>query len=347
MPQPEVANLCLEDIWREDLLSKGWSIEAAERFQFCLAKGTAKSYSNAIGKLAGFCDNHGHMFPPENTAALAEFLRLIADGSDRPNSVLRTALAALGHLYSVKGNRHLIESPEIRLLVTALVKSGTVAPMRRSKVMPVQAFHDLFMKWPSNDILDVRCLRLKAITLLALTLMLRPSDIAPKAQIAGANQVQQVCFSVDQVEFRESDAKITFFGIKNDTSRTGFEVLLPRADQLQLDPVSTLECYIQRTSDHRPSGGPVFLSLRAPFVALQASSVAKILEESIKLAGLGERGYSAKSFRPTGATSAIESNINPEIVRKVGRWKDSEVFFAHYVHARTPDEFTDVVLNHS
>jgi hypothetical protein len=33
--------------------------------------------------------------------------------------------------------------------------------------------------------------------------------------------------------------------------------------------------------------------------------------------------FLAKSFRPTGATSAIEIGINPEKVRKVGHWKDS------------------------
>ena len=67
--------------------------------------------------------------------------------------------------------------------------------------------------------------------------------------------------------------------------------------------------------------------------------MAKIMEQSICLAGCGEHGFSAKSFGATGATSAIEQGVNPEVVRKVGRWKNSEVFFAHYVHARTPDSF--------
>ena len=72
-----------------------------------------------------------------------------------------------------------------------------------------------------------------------------------------------------------------------------------------------------------------------------------MLEESIILAGLGGQGFSAKSFRPTGATSAIEQGINPEVVRKVGRWKNSEVFFEQYVHARTSESFCDNVLQHN
>ena len=41
------------------------------------------------------------------------------------------------------------------------------------------------------------------------------------------------------------DPKFTFFGIKNNTSRTGFEVVLPRAKDRKLDPVYTLECYLE------------------------------------------------------------------------------------------------------
>jgi len=41
------------------------------------------------------------------------------------------------------------------------------------------------------------------------------------------------------------------------------------------------------------------------------------------------------------------TRINPEIVKKVGRWKDSEVFFAQYVHSNPPDCFTDQILLHN
>ena len=141
--------------------------------------------------------------------------------------------------------------------------------------------------------------------------------------------------------------KIPFFGIKNDTARTGFDVQIPRSRNDKVDPVQTLQDYIARTDSHRSGNGPVFLTLRSPYTALEAASIAKILEESIILAGLGGQGFSAKSFRPTGATSAIEQGINPEVVRKVGRWKNSEVFFEHYVHARTPESFCDNVLQHN
>jgi len=57
------------------------------------------------------------------------------------------------------------------------------------------------------------------------------------------------------------------------------------------------------------------MSVRAPFTALCASYIARVLDESISLAGLG---YTTKSFLATRATSAIEGKKESEIVRKFG-----------------------------
>lgn len=299
-----------------------------------------------LEKFHQFCAGHNHNFPPTEQSVLANFLSELASTSARPSSILRTATAAIGHVYKVKGMTNIIDSFEIRMLLSALVKSGTFAPMSRSKVMPVHKFNNLFLSWGDNQLLDLKSLRLKAITLLALTAMLRPSDIAPNARVVTPSGEDKVVFSVNQIEFQEGYAKIIFFGIKNDMRRSGFEVMLPRASSPQLDPVRALEDYIQRTETYRGGGGPVFITLRPPYKALEASSVAKILDEAIELAGLGNQGYTAKSFRPTGATSAVEQGIKPETVRKVGRWKDAEVFYSHYVHANTPESFTDDIINH-
>lgn len=136
---------------------------------------------------------------------------------------------------------------------------------------------------------------------------------------------------------------MSLFGIINDTQRTGFQVLLPKSDISKLDPVQTLLDYIDRTDDKRAPNGPAFLVLTSPYNALEASTVAKILEEFIALAGLAGKVFSAKSFRPTWATAAIDLNLNPDVVR---RWKNAEVFFAHYVHSKTPSPFTDDILTH-
>ena len=68
------------------------------------------------------------------------------------------------------------------------------------------------------------------------------------------------------------------------------------------------------------------------------------MEEAIRTAGLENKGYSAKSFRPTGATAAIDSGENPDIVMKTGRWKTASVFRDRYVHSQPPIDHTHSVL---
>ena len=136
-------------------------------------------------------------------------------------------------------------------------------------------------------------------------------------------------------------ASITFHGIKNDTSRSGFNVHLPCDENVLVDPVSALQTYIARTDTHSPyPEASAFVTLQPPFRALRTSTTANIVDEVIRIAGLGNQGYSAKTFLPTGATAAIDSGKNPDIVTKTGRWKTASVFRDHYVHSHPPADYT-------
>ena len=96
----------------------------------------------------------------------------------------------------------------------------------------------------------------------------------------------------------------------------------------KLDPVRCLYPYINRTNIFRESkSDPVFLSLTKPYQKLSSSSIANILNEAIVSAGLGNRGYRAKCFRPTSATRAVNSDCDPDRAMSVGRWNTRSVFF--------------------
>ena len=155
-----------------------------------------------------------------------------------------------------------------------------------------------------------------------------------------------ILFTTDQVCFHnDGSLTLVLFGIKNDASRTGFEIKIPGGSQPMVDPVACLWCYIDKTEPHRPPSKPVFMALKSPYSAIAPATVAKILQKAIERAGLGGQGYTARSFRPTGATAAIASGCLPETAMQLGRWKTKEVFFNRYVYPRAPDSYTDDVLN--
>lgn len=147
--------------------------------------------------------------------------------------------------------------------------------------------------------------------------MLRPSDIAPNSTRynSESGQLEPHLFTTREITFRDDGlASIVFFyGIKNDTSRSGFDAHLPDDAYPHLDPVLALQTYITRTDAQCPyPAAPVFVTLQSLFRALQAGTIASIMEDAIRIAGLRDQGYSAKDFRPTGATVAIDSGTNPE-----------------------------------
>ena len=342
--------MCLANLWRTKLEKRGWSRAASDQLPLCLADSTLATYDRYIRECAVFCASRSVAFPPADTATLADFFILKGRASDRPRSVLRCVSAALASVYEACRATDLTADPMIARLSTAIVKSGTSVPMQRSRVMYITAFVRMFRAWQKNDDLSVKQLRLKTITLLAIALMLRPSDVAPLARYYDVDSgvVSRFVMSTDQITFcSDGSVSISFLGIKNDLHRSGFVVTLPPGSDAAADPVGTLRSYIARTERWRcPVTKPLFLALNKPYGAISASSVAHVLGEAIEAAesfGL-QPGHKAKDFRPTGATEAVRRGVSADRVQQLGRWKSRSVFLEHYVHSSVPESFTDDLL---
>lgn len=337
-------NISLASVWKEELIKSGWNEFSAQLVPYSLATSTLTVYDKYINQLHSFCQSVNSCFPPNKQTVVANFLCELASQSNRPKSVLNIAMSAINSLCRATNSSNPC-SDNIKSLCSALVKTHTHYARPRTNILPMQPFKDLFMSWKDNHELSLKLLRLKTITLLAFSFMLRPSDIAPNGIVfdGNTNSLGQLVFCRDQVQFHDDGGlTLTFMGIKNDASRDGFKVTIPQTSNEKLDPVRTLKTYMERTVplQLQPTD-PVFVSLNKPFCPISATTVASVLNESIKLAGLDTKMYSAKSFRPSGATRSVNSGMDPDKARRIGRWKTSSVFFEHYVFDKTPANYTD------
>ncbi len=227
-----MADIRLASVWSDRLRQDGWSDRAASQISLHWATSTMSLYDRQINKYSSYCHSRVGQFPASHghSNVLADFLCQVADSSDRPESILKSSSAAISCYYHGLGMTSPMESRDIRTLMSALVKSGTKRPAGRTPVMPADVFYHLFKSWPDNMLLDISRLRLKAVTLLALSLMTRPSDMAPKATLfdSETGRKEQVVFARKQVQFHQDGAAtFLFFGTKNDSARTGFEVRIP------------------------------------------------------------------------------------------------------------------------
>ncbi len=282
------------------------------------------------------------------TKELADFLCLLADSSDRPASQLKSAMAAVSCLFSALDKPSPSHDPVVLSLVRALNKTSTTKPAKRTAIMPLQPFNDLFLSWPDNDSLDLEKLRLKSITLTAIAFMARPSDLAPRGVSFDPVTfcVTKQVLSVHNIHFNDDGSMtVHFFATKNDSTRSGFEVRVPGASHPKSDPVRCLQTYISRTESVRPCDtAPLFIGLRQPHDAISSATIAKVLDRAIELAGLDRSKYSARNFRPSAATAAVDAKVPTETAMQLGRWKTREVFLNHYVYPHAPDDYTDNVV---
>jgi hypothetical protein len=307
------------------------------------------TYNRQISKLQQHCTAENISFPPNDTAAIADFLCQVASESDRPKSILNCSTAAMTCLYGAMNKHNPVHTMDISKLLTALVKSQTKIARVKSPVMPVVAFSNFFSQWPNNGSLSIKQLRLKAVTLFALTFMLRPSDVAPKAIFMDDKlECHHLVFALNNIVFHDSGhMSVTFHGGKNDYHRDGFTIKIPPASDKQLDPVSTIRDYMTRTGLQRLTSldQAVFLTLVKPYHGLSSTGIASVLQEAIGLVGLAGQGFTAKSFRPTGATHAVATGCDSNVARQVGRWKSHSVFEEHYVHVNVPEKFVDNLVS--
>ena len=301
--------VCLESLWKEKLLNKGWPKYCVDKYPSFLAFSTLAQYNTCLKKkFWEFYTSNEYTFPPNDYDLLpiiVTFLNDEAEKSDRPESMLKSMTSALKHWATA--NDLCIDQKLLDNFVKALIRVNTIKPKGRTKILPIQAFLEMFRKLGHNEGLKMCKLRQKTITLLAFAAMCRPSDIAPS-----------VGFKRRQINFVKEGMVIKFFGTKTDASRTGYEILIKRASETIIDPVQCMEDYLARTKSlvTDQDEGPVFISLKSPFTALSASGVADTLNKCIVEAGLKQTGgFSARCFRPTHATAYVSSGVEHHITR--------------------------------
>lgn len=119
----EMANLCLEDIWRSRLTQLGWSLRATVRFKLSWARGMLRSYNNLLLQLHDYCHELNDLhFQQMKSTGLANLYCVISSKSHCPQSILRTAYAAIGHLHKAKGLENILQDEALQQLITVLIK---------------------------------------------------------------------------------------------------------------------------------------------------------------------------------------------------------------------------------
>ena len=214
-----------------------------------------------------------------------------------------------------------------------------------AKEMPAQPRHDpgvepwdvglIVQYWstqPANSDLDTATLGLKALSLFAISVYPRVSDLAK--------------LSRDSLRVHATHLRYRFFGTK-ELSAPKFTATqgLSRAQATLVCPVSALHDYVQRTSGaqflHRDRSGSfdqVFMAMKpvpksSVFKPVGAQTCSRWMKQVMHSAGVSTH-WTGGSIRMAGSSKALDEGEPIDAVMSIGRWTSWSVFKKFYDRSR-------------
>lgn len=160
----------------------------------------------------------------------------------------------------------------------------------------------------------------KVVTLLAITTLLRCTDIA----------------SIQASSIITSDTEASFvLGKPRKTQHAGplTKITVPAWPRNQtICPVACLKAYISSTSHIRDTSNAdnLFISTNKPFRAVGSSTIARWIKIQLQEAGIDTTIFNAHSSRGAAASKAASKGIPINSILKQGQWANESTFAKFY-----------------
>ena len=299
-----------------------------------LGAASVKSYNGYLARFTKACTRMGlPSWREASTAHVLAFLCDLARGLQRPSSTLDSAIAALRIAFA-DSQPSPLDSPLIPRVRKGLVALFTARPRKVTPPLPVGPIRDWVRSLPPDDKLSYADLRLKCAALAALVLIARPSDLT-------RIDASRITFEGDL-----SAMRIDLLGFKNDYRRDGAELKVEASSEPQVCFLRSCKRLLELNRKRAPLVRHLFLDPveRRP---LTAAEISALLKTACKAAGLDTAVFTARTFRPGGATRGIEGGLPLDLVMHIGRWRSVDTVYGHYLHSRRSVNVTDVLLGTS
>ena len=108
------------------------------------------------------------------------------------------------------------------------------------------------------------------------------------------------------------------------------ERMLSISECPQISPFHLLQAYVDLTKDQGHVGGPVLLTLNAPFRAISADTVGSITKRFLNENGIPSNIWGPHSTRGAGVGFLKKLGLSGDEVCEIGKWKSVESFCSHY-----------------
>lgn len=296
------------------------------------SQGTRQQYDSSLKKWMEFCKGAGiSAWNPNLNNVLCFLANLYELGLSY--SSINTAKSALSN---VLGNIENVPVGNHPLVVKFMKGVSKLRPptARYHVTWDANKLLTLFSSWEDNDRLDLKCLTLKLISLLALTTAQRVQSLAS--------------ISVNNIKWGNPTQIVLTDQLKCSSLSKPNPVLIVNEYDLdkKLCVLSCLKCYFDRTSSYRKTD-KLFISYLKPYNVVTSQTLSRWLKMSLDLAGIDSTLFKAHSFRHAATSKAAKSGLCIDsILSRVG-WSSKSATFAKFYNRPIDDrcKFGKVVLD--
>lgn len=312
--ESELDGCSVQGIWEN--LAQGWSDEAISFLRAAFKQNTLSKYDALLVNCAAFCQRRNETFPPTKSNIIADWFCELTLRYTRPEPALKQASAALSAI-NINGDIP-IHDPLLQRLRKGIINVRTTQPMKSGALFDIPQLLDYIRRSFASPS-DLKAIRDKAMVLLALVTMARPSDLTHI-------QLQHVSFS-------EEALTIELFGIKNDYNKRSIKKTVSPCSDPVICPVKSLTIWTQEAKQSKlikDQQSYIFMKLNHTDGPLQSDTISNILKKFILESG-GPANCTGKSVRTSAATYAAKCGLSPLQIMNMGGWKDLFVLAHHYI----------------
>jgi len=284
--------------------------ETLLNLQSSKAKNTVRAYKSDFRDFGLFCAQNGFKSLPSEPKIVSLYLTYLST-KEAKMSTLKRRLVSIGVIHRLKG--HYLDTKHPSIIENIMgIKRRKGSIQKGKKPIIISYLKKLIDVIDEQKNEDIKKLRDRSIILIGFSGGFRRNEI--------------VSLDYDDLDFVEEGLKIQIRRSKTDQFGEGLVKALPYFDNSKYCPVISLKNWIEIS---RINSGPLFKRfLKGSKLSenrLTDQTVALLIKEYLRLAGIDNKNYSGHSLRSGFATSAAESGAEERSIMAMTGHKSPEM----------------------
>ncbi len=274
------------------------------------ANNTVRAYKSDFNDFGLFCVQNGFRSLPSEPKTVSLYLTHLSTKNAKM-STLKRRLVSIGVIHKLKG--HYLDTKHPAIIENIMgIKRRKGSIQKSKKPILISCLKEIINVIDQQNNEEIKRFRDRSIILIGFSGGFRRNEI--------------VSLDYEDLDFVPEGLKISLRKSKTDQFGEGFTKALPYFDKSQYCPVVSLKKWLEIS---KITSGSVFRRFvkgsKLSENRLTDQSVALLIKENLKLAGIDSKNYSGHSLRSGFATSAAESGAEERSIMAMTGHKSTEM----------------------